>query len=641
MKIYAAILTLLFSFNSIADEVLETFGRLSLVKDIKVSPKGTHVAYLRDVNASYYLIIQSLYEPQKQPVVFSMAEAKIRGFTWANNDRILFYVTQPNYSRGDKETFTMHRAGLLNTEDSSIVWPFIKGKFHGRIGRAILRHTLPSEPDHVLMSSYYSSSIMGFIPGIFKVRLSDGELEQVFTEEKGSSDWTFDKKGNVLSFEEYKRKGDQYVTKIRFDAEDEFEFLMVKEDGKSKYFEPSVRSIDPENKTITYFERRDDNIFGMFTAKVEHNHVVSKKVALPDSIYDMDRYITGPDGTSIIGFTVVKDYSEEIYQDREFAQVYADLTATFPGAEVGITSYSDDLTKFVARISSYEYPEHYYLYDLKQGSLSPLGAGFPTSQNVKLGKVTKFEYKAKDGLNIESYLTLPTATTEEKPKLIVMPHGGPESRDSMGFDWMRQFYAAKGYAVFQPNFRGSDGYGKQFAEKGYGEWGRLMQQDVDDGVQELVKQGLVDAEKICVVGGSYGGYVAMMAAVSKPDTYKCAVSFAGVSELGAMYYHTEQQKGGLGYWKQSIGSRYDSKTLKAHSPLTVASSDSSPIMLIHGDKDTVVPIFQSEKMYKRLKKLRVKTEYHAYEGADHWFSSGETRKKFLSHSIKFIEKHID
>ena len=640
MKPFAIFFTFFISFASVADEVLDTFGRLSLVKEIKVSPEGTHIAYLRDVNASYYLIIQSLLEPGKQPVVFSMEEAKIRGFNWANNERILFYVTQPNYSRGDKETFTMHRAGLLNTKDSSIVWPFIRGKFHGRIGRAVLRHTLPSDPNHVIMSSYYSSNMLGFIPGIFKVRLSDGELEQIFEEEKQSSDWTFDEAGNVLSFEEYKRKGDQFVTQLRFSAEDDFEFLMIEEDGESNYFQPTVRSVDPENKTITYFERTDDNLYGMFTATVENNHVTDKKVALPDSIYDIDRFIRGPDGTSIIGFTVVKDYKEEVYQQREFAQIYADLSATFPGAEINITSYSDDLTKFVANVSSYEYPEHYYLYDLKQGSLSLLGTGFPISPDVKLGKVTKFEYQAKDGLNIESYLTLPTNTTDTLPKLIVMPHGGPEARDSMSFDWMRQFFAAKGYAVFQPNFRGSDGYGKEFAEKGYGEWGRLMQQDVYDGVNELIKQKKVDPKRICVVGGSYGGYVAMMAAVEHPNTYKCAVSFAGVSELGTMYYHTEQQKGGLGYWKKSIGSRHDSKTLKAHSPLTTATSDTSPILLIHGDKDTVVPTFQSEKMFKVLKTLNVETEYHAYENADHWFSSGETRRAFLSDAIQFVEKHI-
>lgn len=646
MKFLFVLFSFLFSVSSIADDVLDAFGRLALVKEIKISPEGTHIAYMRDVNASYYLIIQSLIEPQKRPTVFSLAEAKIRGFTWANNNRILFYVTQPNYSRGDKETFTMQRTGLLNTEDSSIVWPFIRGQFHGNIGRSVLQHKLPNDPAHVLMSSYYRSR-GNTIEAVYKVQLSDGELERVFDEEKYASDWTFDKYGNVLAFEEYNRKESMYVSKFRFNIENDFEFLMIKKELEeeqeeiSMYFEPSIVNVNSEAKTITFFERSEQGLWGMVTAKVEDNHVVDKKIVMPDSIYDIDSYITAPDGSSIAGYTVTKDYREEVYTDRTLAQVHADLVATFPNAKVRLTSYSNDLTKFVAQISSFEYPEHYYLYDTKQGAITTLGIGFPATENVKLGKVTKFEYKATDGLNIESYLTIPAAKPDDKKhKLIVMPHGGPESRDSMSFYWMRQFFAAKGYAVFQPNFRGSDGYGKEFAEKGYGEWGKLMQQDVDDGVIALIEKGIVDENKICVVGGSYGGYVAMMGAILKPKTYKCAVSFAGVSELGSIYYHALEQKGGLGYWAKSIGDRYDSKALQAYSPLTLATDNTSPILLIHGDKDTVVPLFQSEKMYKKLKKLGVETEFYEYEGADHWYSSGETRRKFLSHAIDFVEKHM-
>ncbi len=646
-KFAASLVSLLVLFSSFShsNPSIETFGRIALVKEIKISPKGTHIAYLRDVKSDYFLVIQNLYKPGEPPVVFSLEKSKIRGFSWVSNNRIVFTATRALFSKGDRETFTMHRTGILDTVNNVAMWPFSGRKFDYNIGRPVLQHKLPNDPEHVLISYFYRSTGTGkTINALYKIRIEDAERSDYF-KEAYSNDWVFDIDGNVLVFRQYNARENQYLTNIRDKASEEFEFLRVKKDGESVFFEPRVVSYLPEQKKIYYFERSEQGYWQMLSGRIENDHVVEPKIVSDNSIYDIDTYVSDGITGKLNGYTVIKDFREYSYFDSELAQVQADLEATFPNAGVVITSYSEDRSKFIAKISSFEYLEHYYLYDTKAGSIAAMGEGYPVAQGVTLGKVTKFEYQTSDELNIESYFTLPanldTENQSRNPSLIVLPHGGPASRDSLEFDWMRQFFASQGFAVFQPNFRGSEGYGKEFEEKGHGEWGKRMQQDVDEGVQALIDQGLVNKDKICVVGASYGGYVAMVAAVTKPKKYKCAVSFAGVSELGNVFYHAEQQLEGLSYWKESIGTRYDAKQLKAYSPLNLADANTSPLLLLHGAKDTVVPAFQSEKMFKRLKELKVESDYIVFPEGDHWFTSGETRKDFLTHSIKFLKRHLE
>ena len=279
----------------------------------------------------------------------------------------------------------------------------------------------------------------------------------------------------------------------------------------------------------------------------------------------------------------------------------------------------------------------YFYYDESIGNLLKIADSYPNIQKLKLGKVKHIQYKATDGLVIPAYFTTPHIVNLTKPPLIVLPHGGPETRDTLAFDWLRQFFASEGYAVFQPNYRGSSGYGKKFAESGYGEWGKKMQQDIDDGVDKLIKDGLIDKDRICVVGASYGGYVALYSATARYKKYKCSVSFAGISNLDDMFYHAKEQYSGFTYWEKSIGSRKNKEDLLKYSPLHLISTNTRPILLFHGDKDTIVPEFQSEKMYKALKKAKVKgIEYIEFENEDHWISHEESRISFLIRACHWL-----
>ena len=217
-------------------------------------------------------------------------------------------------------------------------------------------------------------------------------------------------------------------------------------------------------------------------------------------------------------------------------------------------------------------------------------------------------------------------------------HGGPQTRDDRAFDYWAAFYAARGYLVYQPNFRGSDGYGAAFRQAGDGEWGQRMQQDIDDGVRKLIADGRALEDRVCIVGASFGGYAALVGATMSDGLYACAVSVNGFSNVGDLFDFLDPS--GNPYWEQRIGKRYDRAALHRISPLRQAAKARAPVLLIHGRNDTVVPFGQSWAMAKALTKHGKSGRLIELPGEDHWLSTASARIEMLGRSIEFIDAHI-
>jgi dipeptidyl aminopeptidase/acylaminoacyl peptidase len=222
---------------------------------------------------------------------------------------------------------------------------------------------------------------------------------------------------------------------------------------------------------------------------------------------------------------------------------------------------------------------------------------------------------------------------------VILPHGGPEAHDDSGFDWLAQFLASRGYAVLQPQFRGSDGFGSAHADAGRHQWGLRMQDDVTDGVRALTEKGIADPKRICIVGGSYGGYVALAGAAFTPELYACAASIAGVSDLPAMIGYTVKMEGEesnlLAYWRDHIGSPLDPQVI-AKSPARSAATIRAPILLLHGTEDTVVPLAQSKMMARALDAANRQYSLVELPGDDHYLSTSATRVLMLGELEKFL-----
>lgn len=311
----------------------------------------------------------------------------------------------------------------------------------------------------------------------------------------------------------------------------------------------------------------------------------------------------------------------------------------FAGRRVHLYSASQDKQRVVAYVTGPSVPPAYYLVDFKAHKADTIGEEYPALAGAKLGTVQAISYKARDGLSIPAYLTLPPDSDGKALPLVVLPHGGPEARDWPHFDWWAQFLATRGYAVLQPQFRGSTGFGNQFRLAGRREWGALMQSDLTDGVKYLIEQGTADPRRVCIVGASYGGYAALAGAAFTPEVHACAASVNGISNLAEMQQWLELRSGResnlVGYWRESIGPRLDPK-LGASSPLNAVQRVSAPVLIIYSNEDTVVAPSQSEQMARALKQSGKTVTLVKLSGDDHWLSRSETRVRMLKEVDGFL-----
>ena len=330
--------------------------------------------------------------------------------------------------------------------------------------------------------------------------------------------------------------------------------------------------------------------------------------------------------------------------DPEIGAVHAKLSRAFKGKHVYLANWSKDRTRFVIEVSAPDAPPTWLLFDNKTNQASPIGDYYPELAAAQFGKVSWFTYKARDGLEIPAYLTLPPgAASAAKLPLIVMPHGGPAARDDEGFYWWSQFLASRGYAVLRPQFRGSSGFGRAFEKAGEHEWAGKMQTDLLDGIADLAAKGTIDPARVCIVGASYGGYAAVAGATFHPEAYRCAVSVNGVSDLSMILGEYQRLYGvdspSVQYWIKVLGES-NSDQVVAASPAKHVAGVAGPILLIHGKEDTVVPYEQSQKMNAALQDAGKPVTFITLDGDDHYLSSTETRTKMLEATEAFLAKAL-
>jgi dipeptidyl aminopeptidase/acylaminoacyl peptidase len=349
-----------------------------------------------------------------------------------------------------------------------------------------------------------------------------------------------------------------------------------------------------------------------------------------------------PIGTIDMGLATI-DY--KFFADADQRMVNS-LTKAFPGDLVSLVAWSDDRMTVIVHVEGTTNGNAFFIVNRRTKTASKLADAYPGVAAAGYAPVSAIHYAAADGLDIPAYLTLPKGVPAKNLPLIVLPHGGPSSRDDPGFDWWAQALASRGYAVLQPQFRGSAGFKEAHRDAGFGEWGRKMQTDLSDGVRYLAKAGTIDPRRVCIAGASYGGYAALAGVTLDPGVYRCASSVAGISDLRqwlvseVSHYGGERRDLSQRYLRRFLGvANSDDPKLLALSPARHAGAVKVPVQLIHGKDDTVVSYEQSVTMDKALQAAGAKPEFITLEGEDHWLSRSTTRKQMLAAQIAFLEKH--
>jgi dipeptidyl aminopeptidase/acylaminoacyl peptidase len=312
---------------------------------------------------------------------------------------------------------------------------------------------------------------------------------------------------------------------------------------------------------------------------------------------------------AVIGGALAGLYPRYEFFDETLSAEARSLRASFPGQAVHVSGFSAGKKRILLRVEGGIEPGRYVVFDREARSLIPVAPSRPSIIREDMGEVVTIEYPARDGQKIGAVLTWPARVPAEQRRMlpaVVLPHNEPDGYDDVGYDWLAQFLANEGYAVLQPNYRGSGGQGASFRAAGYDQFGRIMQHDVTDGVFELAKAGWIDEDRVCIVGQGWGGYVALMGAAVTPNRYRCAVSIGGITDLPD--FIKRRAEGDVRYsdyytkWVRLLGDTDANRTnQQRYSPVNLARQFQAKVLLIHGDNDSFSPDRQSRRMESALK----------------------------------------
>src|SRR5712672_4878508 len=467
---------------------------------------------------------------------------------------------------------------------------------------------------------------------LFRVDLDTAETSRVGRGDETSRDWIVSPDGTVLAHSGYQ---EQYGVWRLYAGHDEEKRLLERGDPRGDI---RMVGLGRSAGTALVVDRSGNGDVA------EESSTADGKAAALFADQTVREYLFDPDSEQLIG-ALTQEEPRAYFFDPALLARYKGARKAFPGLNVELVSYSRHLDRLIVKTGGGTDSGTYWIVDIASGKASPIARPYAAVKDAEVGETRRVHYMAGDGLPIEAILTLPPGREPKGLPLVVLPHGGPIGvNDDIGFDWWAQAYASRGYAVLQPNFRGSSGYGREFRLAGYGQWGRKMQTDLSDGVEALAKDGTIDPKRVCIVGGIYGGYAALAGVTLQKGIYRCAVSVAGPADFRKFFAWQTERHGDKSdatrYWRAVLGADKEGNAVMASlSPALAAAQADAPILLIHGKDDTVVPIEQSESMAAALKRAGKPYEYQIMKGEDHWLSREETRIAMLKAAVSFVQKY--
>lgn len=618
---------------------IEAYGELPKIRYAAMSDSGRKVVVSMYKDEIPMVVVYDL--DGGKPIASRTDGVQIRGVDFIGDEYSIVKASKATNTFGYRGKFEYSAAFSHNLKTNKIkqLLRNTEGLHPAQSGLGqILAQS--SDKKHVFMPAY-----MGLTDSaqrsLLKVNLETGRGKVINKGNQATIDWIVNPDEVVLAREDYSDRRDLYRI-YKYTGNDR-ELIYEEKNAPRPPF--SLLGVRPDQEALILVNRGPKGGF-------EQLREMSFGGSISDAIMsrsDRDIDIVYSDTNRVIhGVRYSGDVPSYEFFDEGLNKDLNDLVSSMPLTAVKLIDWSEDwrylLLKYEGQISSGVYIH----YDRETKKSLSVGQVRPDIPRDAIGEILPIKYPARDGLQIPAIITLPPGieiATMDKLPLIVMPHGGPESYDSVRFDWMAQYFANRGYLVLQPNFRGSAGYGTDFIEAGDGQWGGKMQDDITDGVRALISDGMADPDRICIVGASYGGYAALAGGAFTPDLYKCVAAVAPVSDLPRMLASEKRDHGShhwvVNYWEERMadGTVYRDK-LKAISPVHHAAAFQVPVLLIHGKDDTVVPIKQSEVMRSALKRANKDVDLIKIKGEDHWLSDSPSRLATLKAMSAFVEDHI-
>ncbi len=596
---------------------LRDFFRNPETAAYQLSPSGDSIAFLKSVDSRMNVWIQPRAGGDAKQITH-VKDRDVAGYFW-KGDKYIAYLKD----NGGDENFHVYVAASDGSQERDLT------PFDGV--RADIIDDLRDNPTEMIVALNKRKKE---IFDAFRLNVVDGELQLVAQNPGSITDWVTDHDGNV-------RVGistDGVNTSLLYRKTDKDPWKTIIITSFKEKFTPEFFTFDNENLYGISNIGRDKaaavtfDLDGGKEAKVLYENPEVDVAALT---YSRKRKVL-----LTASYSTWKEQRK--FFDPVIERIFKTVQEKVPGFELGFVSTNKDEDLFVVRAVNDRTRPVFYLYDVKSGDLTKLAESAPWLKADDLAEVKPIEYKSRDGLTIRGYLTLPKGRVSKNLPVVVNPHGGPWARDQWGFDPETQFLANRGFAVLQMNFRGSTGYGRKFWEAGFKQWGRTMQDDITDGVNWLIDQGIADPKRVAIYGGSYGGYAVLAGITRTPDLYAAAVDYVGVSNLFTfMNTIPPYWKPMLDMFHEMVGDpEKDKQLFQENSPVLNADKIKTPLFVAQGAKDPRVNINESNQIVDALKKRDVDVEYMVKENEGHGFHNEENRFAFYEAMEKFLEKHL-
>lgn len=639
---------------SAAAPPLSAFARLPAIEQAVISPDGSRVALLGGPPGERIIFLAPV--DGQDSVTVKLGQAWVQEITWIGNAYIVVNFSMldkgTNLSNGQAYAYALNRNVVIDMQ-GKLVSSLLANTEWSRyaLSQPVLRGLAQPAPTAFVWGLELSSNVLvnntdtrldrttsDLIAAVWAVDVRTGK--GVIVEKGGptTSSWELDSKGEARVRWDYDGLSDELA-------------VLARPKGKAGWTRLNLGDGDDALDFLGYSDPED----AVYLSGGQGDSVRLIRRSLADGSETPIQVDGAPRAISLIWdpyriapVAIVSQNDKASYQWLEpgLGAVQAKLSKAFAGKGVYLASWSEDRTRVVVRVSAPNSPPGWYLFDTKTNQASSLGDSYPELAGAALGTTTWITYKARDGKEISAYLTLPPGLAPgAKPPLIVFPHGGPAARDTYDFDWWVQAMATRGYAVLQPQFRGSSGFGEAFEKAGYEQWGGKMQDDLIDGVQALAGQGVADARRVCIVGASYGGYAALFGASVYPSVYRCGASVNGVSDLAQLFGSRSRAFGRDAAMVNALETMMGDPRAKAEayrlaSPVFRVTRQAAPILLIHGENDTTVPIQQSRSMQRALKANGFTGDLVVLKDDDHHLSSTASRQLMLESLFAFLDRWL-
>lgn len=600
---------------------LEDFFKNPEKLSYQISPDGKYLSYMAPFERRMNIFVQEI---GKDSVVRITGETErdIAGYFWGNNNRILFLK-----DTGGDENFQLFGVNI----DGSNPLPLTA---MAGVRTSIIDDLPEIEKEVIIGLNKRNPQI--FDP--YRLNIETGELTMLAENPGNIQDWITDHDGKLRLATAL----DGVNQSILYRETESDPFKVIITTSFKETIEPMGFTPDNQKLYMSSNLERDKNalvIFDPQTAK-------ETEMLYENGSYDISGISYSRKENKLLGVAYMahEGIKRHFFDDNQKA-IFDKIGAKVSNRPFTVTDMDKDENMMIVRTYNDKTPGGYYLYDVTKDELSHIADIYPWLDENNMAEMNCVEYTTRDGLKIEGYLTLPKGYTLQTAKnlpVVVNPHGGPWARDTWGFNREVQFLANRGYAVFQMNFRGSTGFGRKFWESSFKQWGKTMQDDITDGVNWLIAEGIANPEKIAIYGGSYGGYATLAGLTFTPDLYACGVDYVGVSNLFT-FLNTIPP-----YWKPMLDMMYEmvgdpvkeKELVESASPVFHVDKIKAPLFIAQGANDPRVNKDESDQMVAALKKRGIEVEYMVKDNEGHGFHNEENKFAFYSAMEKFLGEHL-